>query len=451
MRRRSPLRAITKDGSGEVVQALDKTRLRQAATNVAKGPPAYHEGLDAINRPWGVENAKAAAAIRGAKTSPDDLSAKPCPEPLLQGGILRDPAAADLLRAEGPGTIAALRAVGERIRGAGLRAGDAAFRRGRIQNPLSGVPLADGTTVAVPAELLQHLAACNLPTERMVTLRSILTMPGMARAQTPQAAAEEAIPWNELPEGSRGRHLQRPYEWSAALGALAAEHPERFAIYCESMKALSAEAGRLAPIALAYDLRFQLKFALEQREIAWNWRNALEPGGTLKPKPQLNEPTEAFTNQMGIGMLEYLRPAGSEVLDCMRSFGREMRSAPFRRTEIREEHLQEPLPGMPLQDGAYLALAPELLQWLARQHHALWIFARELSWLVADRSYHQPPRRAHRPWADLPTATKNRDVLNALGVCFMLGGMSEPDYGELRAGVPPGNPMGFPLTIETCV
>jgi len=76
------------------------------------------------------------------------------------------------------------------------------------------------------------------------------------------------------------------------------------------------------------------------------------------------------------------------------------------------------LPGLPLQSGEHLKAAPEVLLYLAKSHHDLWLYAREMSWSL-DSAFHQPARLEHKPRPDLKTSTKNKDVLNINPASFI--------------------------------
>ena len=317
-------------------------------------------------------------------------------------------------------------------------------KRGRIDSA-GLISKASGDALALSSEHLEDLATNSFAAEAGFSFRAPLFLsPDLVERLRLQDNPDRNF--QDATTGERRSHVQASYEISLALGALKRTAPMRYDSYVNSSSTLrSLGAGNLKPALQQLPIDFQARFIEEQKDTAWSWRNQLEPGKANRPTPELSLASVAMRNKMGLGMLEYLLPTGKTTLEYMRSFGQHMEAArdSFRRTEIKEEHLDNFLVGVPLRDGQALTGSSSLLIHLAREHHELWRFSRELSWLESDPAWHQPERNAHVPWGQLDTATKNRDILNIFGVAYMLGKMQESDFNTLTSAALPGNPHGF--------
>ena len=422
--------------------ALSEVRREQIEKLFAENPP-HHQALRDLCLPWGRACVTGAQALTGKGPAAD----KEDPRLASPAHFQNSTAAAEIFRLGGKDLLETVTESGSQMLAAGIGLDSPRLKRGRLQDPLQGVPLADGSSHTLPANLVDHVAALDFATEQRVGDRLFITLPQtfLQRVNT-KLAASSADSWSELQGSARGRYQQRVYEQALALAAFERDNPERFEALAQDCRKFEAlYGGALKPFAANFDSKFQRDFAVEQAHTAWGWRNLLEPGGAVKPKPALAERDTIMRNLMGVGLLEYLPALGREVTDYLRQFGEMMQAHPFRRTEIAEEHLQQHLPGVPLQGGGHLIMPYELSLFIARQHHELWLFSRELTWMIPDRNFHQPPREAHRAWQELSIATQNRDILNVFGIALMLAKLPEKDFAAIRNAAPAGNPLGLPL------
>ena len=356
---------------------------------------------------------------------------------------------ADFVRVHGGEAFEQLLKIGNEILVQGVAGDTPAVKRGRLIDPQSGAPLRDGRVAQLDPELVEALAQEHFLTKARFAQRGSLVLPKEMQAQLALNSSDQM--WDSASEQTRNGPRQKVYECAVALARLAQEHPEQFSCFRQSCLRLAGSG--LRSYAGSFDGVYQEHFALQQAEVAWGWRNLLEPGGKLKPRPELCERDVIFRNQMAVGMLEYLRAYGTEVLDYLRDFGRTVLGSPvpFRRTEISEEHLTRPLLGVPLQNGSAINMSQGVLDLLACDHHTLWMFAREMSWLLPQKDLHQPPRDVHKPWEELSIASQNRDRLNVFGIAVLLASMPERTFEVLRKAAPAGNTYELPLQLDLSI
>lgn len=361
----------------------------------------------------------------------------------------------DMARHMSPDILELLAEAGAPALEQGVDRSNPLLRRGRMQVDMDGfgrLPLNDRSELVLDKNIQDELASKSFKMDHAFSFRSSLILPEEL-AQKFNVISRSSNQLSEPDIRERGKYVQSGYELMLALAILRRDKSDAYTSLIESSTTLETlGSGQLKPMLSGLSTEYQLEFATAQKDLAWAWRNQLEPGKQNRPAPELSERDLLFRNQMGLGMLEYLLPTGKVTLEYLRAFGQKLADTPFRRTEIKEEHLQDFLVGVPLQDGAQLTATPELLLYLAREHHELWRFCREVSWLVSDSTFHQPERKAHVAWSELDTGTKNRDILNIFGVAYMLGQMAEDDFNILAAVAAPGNPLNFsfsPIEIHS--
>ncbi len=100
-------------------------------------------------------------------------------------------------------------------------------------------------------------------------------------------------------------------------------------------------SGKVEPYLAGLPRDFLDDFCVRQKDVAYTWRNLLAPAGSKANPPVFSKSYLAFTNQMGLGTIEFLLTSGKEVLDYLRNLGQEMQRQPYRRTEIKDEHTLE--------------------------------------------------------------------------------------------------------------
>jgi len=429
-----------------MVAVKDLKQRAQRADDSITASPSYHETLGDLRSQWERANRAGQQLLRtGEVSGSNDEEADTS---TVEGSARALSTIPDLDRARfvNPDGIEALTASGRAgVRGVNRRS--PLLQGGRMKftggESAEGLPLNDGSLLTLGREQRDLLARSGFETEASFAFRAGLTLPSDFLKEVRLPVDTIGAAWEDVPEGKRGRHYQGAYEMMLALSILERVAPDTHASLLESSKFLhSLSSGSVKPYLSGLSPEFQKQFAIKQLDLAWAWRNKLEPGKGQR-KPELTAKDVLFRNQMGLGMLEYLLPTGKAALEYLRAYGKELTAAPYRRTEIKQEHMQQFLTGVPLEEGQILAGTPELLIHLAREHHSLWCFSRETSWLLPDAKYHQPPRHVHVPWAELNVDAKNRDILNIFGVAYMLGQFSEKDFNTLCAAAAPGNPLGY--------
>lgn len=429
-------------------------RAEQADSAVAD-LPSYHGSQIELHEQYLQSESMGRQSLRKGEFEPDTkLTSRPATvaQSINALGALSH---IDMARHMSPDILEFLAEAGTPALQQGVDRSNPLLRRGRMQVDMDGfgrLPLKDSSELVLDKDIQNKLATNSFRMDQAFSFRSSLVLPEEL-AQKFHVTSRNPNEFSEPENRERGKYVQSGYELMLALAILRRDNEETYQSLIKCSTTLeSLGSGQLKPMLAGLSTEYQLQFATAQKDLAWAWRNQLEPGKQDRPVPELSERDMLFRNQMGLGMLEYLLPAGKVTLEYLRAFGQKLVDTPFRRTEIKEEHLNEFLVGVPLQDGAQLTATPELLLYLAREHHELWRFCREVSWLVSDTAFHQPERWAHVPWSELDTATKNRDILNIFGVAYMLGQMAEDDFNTLASVAAPGNPLEFsfmPIEIKS--